>query len=79
MASGKYTTGNVLVAAIPSAYQDVTGVTAVASDVVSGKDIVDSSGNILHGSLVIQYYYTGSSAPSASLGVAGDIYLQTES
>lgn len=77
VASGVYTTGAITVTAIPSAYQDVTGVTATASDVVSGKDIVDSSGTVVHGSLVIQHYYTGSSMPSSSLGVDGDIYLKT--
>ena len=77
VASGKYTTGAVTVAAIPAAYQDVTGVTAAAGDVVSGKDIVNSSGTLVHGSLVIQHYYTGSSTPSSSLGVNGDIYLKT--
>ena len=77
IASGTYLTGKQTIAAIPAAYQDVTGVTATATDVVSGKDIVNSSGTVVHGSLVIQHYYTGSSAPSASLGVNGDIYLQT--
>lgn len=77
VASGKYTTGAVTVAAIPAAYQDVTGVTAAAGDVVSGKDIVNSSGTIVHGSLVIQHYYTGSGDPSSSLGSNGDIYLKT--
>lgn len=77
IASGTYLTGTQTIAAIPSAYQDVTGVTATASDVVSGKDIVNSSGTLVHGSLVIQHYYTGSSAPSSSLGANGDIYLQT--
>ena len=77
VASGKYTTGNVLVAAIPAAYQDVTAVTAAAGDVVSGKDIVNSSGTVVHGSLVIQHYYTGSSAPSSATGANGDVYLQT--
>ena len=77
VASGVYTTGAVTVAAIPAAYQDVTGVTAAAGDVVSGKSIVDSSGATVNGSLVIQHYYTGSTAPSSSLGVDGDVYLQT--
>ena len=77
VASGKYTTGAVTVAAIPAAYQDVTGVTAAAGDVVSGKTIVDSNGNTVNGSLVIQHYYTGTGTPSASLGQNGDIYLQT--
>ena len=75
--AGKYTTGAVTVAAIPAAYQDVTGVTATASDVVSGKDFVNSSGTLVNGSLVIQNYYTGSTAPSSSLGANGDIYLDT--
>jgi len=79
VSAGKYTTGNITVAAIPAAYQDVTGVTATASDVISGKDIVNSSGTVVHGSLVIQHYYTGSSDPSASTGVNGDIYLKVVS
>lgn len=77
IASGTYLTGTQTIAAIPAEYQDVTGVTASASDVVSGKDIVNSSGTVVHGSLVIQTYYTGSSAPSSSLGSNGDIYLKT--
>lgn len=77
IASGQYLTGTQTIAAIPAAYQDVTGVTAAAGDVVNGKKIVNSTGEIVDGTLVIQHYYTGSSAPSASLGSDGDIYLQT--
>lgn len=77
IASGTYLTGTQTIAAIPAAYQDVTGVTAAAGDVASGKTIVDSTGATVNGSLVIQHYYTGSSTPSASLGVNGDIYLKT--
>lgn len=77
IASGQYLTGTQTIAAIPAAYQDVTGVTAAAGDVVSGKTIVNSTGATVNGTLVIQHYYTGSSAPSASLGNDGDIYLQT--
>ena len=51
--SGTYLTGTQTIAAIPAAYQDVTSVTATASDVISGKDIVDSSGTVVHGSLVV--------------------------
>lgn len=58
-------------------FDDVSGVTAGAGDVVSGKSIVDATGATVPGTLVIQHYYTGSGAPSASLGVDGDIYLQT--
>ena len=77
IASGTYLTGTQTIAAIPAAYQDVTGVTAAAGDVVSGKSIVDSNGNTVNGSLVIQHYYTGSGTPSSSLGANGDIYLKT--
>lgn len=49
------TTGKVLssvsVAAIPDAYQDVTGVTAAAVDVLDGKFIVDAKGAKLEGSM----------------------------
>jgi hypothetical protein len=39
------------VAAIPDAYQDVTGVTAAAADVLDGKFIVDAKGAKLEGSM----------------------------
>lgn len=44
VARGKYTTGVVKVRAISSPYADVSGVTANASDVMSGKYFVDSNG-----------------------------------
>lgn len=44
VARGKYTTGVVKVRAISSPYADVSGVTATAGDVLSGKYFVDSSG-----------------------------------
>lgn len=44
VAKGKYTTGVVKVRAISSPYADVSGVTATAGDVLSGKYFVDSSG-----------------------------------
>ncbi len=50
VAAGRYTTGVVTVAAIPSNY-------------------VDSS--------ILKTYYTGSSAPSSSLGANGDLYFQS--
>lgn len=53
---------------------------------VSGSQTVNANGTYdvtalaqLVVAVPIQHYYTGSSAPSASLGVNGDIYLQTES
>ena len=77
IAKDRYLTGVQTIAAIPSAYQDVTGVTAASGDVVSGKSIVDSTGATVNGSLVVQHYYTGSGTPSSSTGVDGDIYLKT--
>lgn len=49
------TTGKLLssvtVAAIPKAYQDVSGVTAAAADVLSGKTIVNAEGETVQGSM----------------------------
>lgn len=51
VAAGKYTTGIVKVGAIPSAYQDVTGVTAVASQVLEGIYFVNAQGSRILGSM----------------------------
>lgn len=56
---------------------NVTSVTATAGDVLSGKSFVNSSCQVVNGSLVIQHYYTGTTDPSSSTGVDGDIYLKT--
>lgn len=48
--SGKVLT-QVVVAAIPDAYQDVTGVTAVAADVLTGKTIVNAAGDEVAGTM----------------------------
>lgn len=77
IASGTYLTGTQTIAAIPAAYQDVTQVDAAAGDVASGKKIVNSSGTVVTGTLTFQTIYSGSSAPSSSTGVNGDIYIQT--
>lgn len=42
---------SVEVAAIPEAFQDVTGVTATAADVLTGKKIVDAKGTLVTGSM----------------------------
>ena len=58
-------------------FDDCTVTTATASDVIQGKVFVANGGAQTTGTLVIQHYYTGSSAPSSSLGSNGDIYLKT--
>lgn len=61
VAAGKYTTGAVTVAAIPAAYQDVTGVTADPPMVLEGYAIVTSDGTLALGEMK----NNGAVAPSA--------------
>lgn len=91
IASGTYLTGtqtisgdaDLTAANIKKGVQifNVTGsytsdATAAASDIVSGETAY-VNGNKLTGNLVINKYYTGSTAPSSSLGSNGDIYFQS--
>lgn len=48
---GYYGLSDVTVGAIPDNYQDVTAVTAVAGDVLTGKTIVNSEGTIIAGTM----------------------------
>lgn len=64
IAAGTYLTGTQTIAGDAD---------LVASNIVSGVQIFGVTGNV-----VLQNYYTGSSAPSSSLGSNGDLYLQTQ-
>lgn len=55
---------------------DLTSDTITADKMVNGETAHNNAGTQIMGTLVIQNYYTGSGAPSASLGNNGDIYLQ---
>lgn len=78
VASGRYTTGAVTVAAIPSEYHDTSSGDITASDVVSGKIGFNASGSVT-GTLTFQTIYSGSSSPSSSTGSNGDIYIKVVS
>ncbi len=55
---------------------DLTADTVTADKLKSGETAHNAAGAQITGTLVTQTYYTGSSAPSSSLGNDGDIYLQ---
>lgn len=57
-------------------FTDTSVTTSVESDVASGKVFVKADGSTATGSLTFSTIYTGSSTPSSSTGVNGDIYLQ---
>lgn len=58
---------------------DLTTDTATAEDIATGKTAHVRSGEKVTGTLSFVTYYTGTSAPSSSLGSNGDIYLKVAS
>lgn len=58
-------------------YLDLSSDTVATDKLLSGYTAHDKNGVSITGNVVLQNYYTGSSAPSSSLGINGDIYLQT--
>ena len=75
ISSGTYLTGAQTIAAVTtsnlSASNIVSGVTIKVGDSSDDDCVASVTGNV-----VLQNYYTGSSAPSSSLGQNGDIYIQ---
>jgi len=62
--------GSVTVNAIPSDYQDVSGVTATAGDVLQGASFVDSNGDTINGTIVTN--------DSNGITISGDTITVTE-
>ena len=54
---------------------DLTNDTVTTNDLVEGVVAHDKTGTQINGALVVRTVYTGSEAPSNSVGIDGDIYL----
>ena len=54
---------------------DLTGDTVTDSALLSGYTAHDKAGNLITGALIIQTCYSGSGAPSDTLGNNGDLYI----
>lgn len=60
-----------------AAFTDTSDATlSAASQLLNGITAYNGAGAKITGTLAFSTIYTGSSAPSSSLGVNGDIYLQ---
>lgn len=58
---------------------DLTADTVTASTMLSGTTAHDRTGTQITGSVAFSSIYTGSTDPSSSVGVNGDIYLKVVS
>lgn len=84
--NGYYGLSSVTVAAIPEAYQNVSAVTATASDVLSPKVIVDATGATITGTManngaVSQKLTTSTTSYTVPAGYHngnGSVYIETE-
>lgn len=56
---------------------DISDTTATASDVLNSKYFYTATGQKVQGSASYQTIYSGSSTPSSSTGVNGDVYIKT--
>lgn len=56
---------------------DLTSDTVSSDRMLTGTTAHDKTGAVISGNVVIQKYYTGTSAPTASFGSNGDLYLVT--
>lgn len=59
-----------------ASFTDVTDTTATAAGVENGTYFYTAAGVKTQGSLTFSTIYTGSTTPSSSLGVNGDVYLK---
>lgn len=66
--------GAVIVDPVPKKYKDVSEVTATASDVLSGKKIVNSSGSVITGTIAFQYAKTITPSTTSQIAVSSGYY-----
>ena len=55
---------------------DLTADTVAADKLLEGVTAHNAAGNQVTGTVVVNYYYTGTTDPASSLGNNGDIYFK---